>query len=97
MEQQINEKDALHEGVEHSHHFFKDYLPTHQELAHVTIMTTAQASFRTLWQSINGFESWDANPWVWVIEFKRIPQPKNPLSIQTPQKTKKTRQNKKKA
>lgn len=29
-------------------------------------------NFRDLWMSIYGANNWEANPWVWVIEFKRI-------------------------
>jgi len=30
------------------------------------------AEFKELWASINGPSSWDANPWVWVVEVKRV-------------------------
>lgn len=32
----------------------------------------ATDAFAYLWQSIYGQESWNANPWVWVISFKRV-------------------------
>ena len=36
--------------------------------------TSPVDQFNKLWESINGPGSWEANPWVWVVEFKRIEQ-----------------------
>lgn len=33
---------------------------------------THRGAFRELWHSIHGADSWNSNPWAWVVEFKRI-------------------------
>lgn len=64
----INEHDAQAEGVAKLRGgFWKHYQPgwTQHQLS-------ARGSFVTLWKSIYSDESWNSNPWVWVIKFKRI-------------------------
>ena len=34
------------------------------------LQTTAAKAFAGLWDSVGG--NWNANPWVWVVEFKRV-------------------------
>lgn len=72
--QAISEADAIAEGVERwvVGDGWRDYsLSPAQEQAGAPAMTSARDSYRTLWQSLYGAASWDANTWVWVYEFKR--------------------------
>jgi hypothetical protein len=66
--QDISEDDAIAEGIDGAEDRmgYKDYLDQNSATFHPKL------SFESLWESINGAESWDSNPWVWVIEFKQI-------------------------
>lgn len=34
--------------------------------------SSIRSAWQAMWESINGSDSWQANPWVWVLEFRRI-------------------------
>lgn len=36
------------------------------------VHANARSSFARLWKEINGPGSWAANPWVWVVSFRRV-------------------------
>lgn len=71
--QDITEEDAMREGVlpigDKGLGFYNDYLTNGFSCKN------AVRSFESLWQSIHGEESWNNNPWVWVVEFKQIENP----------------------
>ncbi len=67
---------------EHAHQFWRDY---HLSGDGTLCVRTPKDSFESLWCHVAGGSfpkgaaayqasphSWDANPWVWVVEFKRV-------------------------
>ena len=59
--QAISEADAEAEGV--------DFL---RQVPDADDRLTAAQLFECLWVSINGQAGWDDNPWVWVVDFRRV-------------------------
>ncbi len=71
--QDITEEDAVKEGIEKDLSMggngafgWKDYLISGGGYFNPII------SFKSLWNSINGPDAWDKNPWVWRVEFKVV-------------------------
>jgi len=67
--QDISDADAVAEGCAQNHNGY--FWGGPHEVSGLKQMATARQAYRDLWESINGPESWAANPWVWVVEFKR--------------------------
>jgi hypothetical protein len=72
--QDITTEDAISEGLENFtitdqtnyQTYYKDYLI--KSIGHW--YPNPIKSFQSLWISINGSETWDENPWTWVITFE---------------------------
>ncbi|MCC2632133.1 MAG: hypothetical protein K0S48_19 [Ramlibacter sp.] len=59
--QEISEADAMAEGIG-----WNDYEDENGE------RMDPRDAYRCLWEQINGAGSWESNPWVWVVEFRRV-------------------------
>jgi hypothetical protein len=73
--QDISEADAVAEGV------YEAFADEREEAFSVappgeSSFPTARQYYERLWDSLNAKRghSWDSNPWVWVIEFARVPE-----------------------
>lgn len=67
-----SEADAAAEGVE-PYAIYGGKPASWKGAANMTAARdTAREAYRDLWDSINGAGAWDANPWVWIVEFRRV-------------------------
>jgi len=68
--QDISEDDAIAEGVDGP----MCAAAVGRAPSRATLLPVAVHGYAHLWESLNGARGygWDTNPWVWVIEFKRI-------------------------
>lgn len=69
----LSSADAIAEGIEPEptgDFAFKNYM--YKEDAGMYRYVNPLQSFKSLWHSLHGTDSWKANPWVWVISLKKI-------------------------
>lgn len=73
----ITEQAAIAEGIERAGSGFKGYAVIHHgphkgtnHPYNAVPNINARTSYEELWNSINGENSWNLNPWVWVVKYK---------------------------
>jgi hypothetical protein len=71
--QQISKYDAIQEGVRWSEAFPEGYTVGCELPGYGTRFGSAEGCYRALWNTLaKDHTAWDQNPWVWVIEFKKV-------------------------
>lgn len=71
--QEINEADAIAEGVHPGSKCLRDDdAAGFHRIGRVRGDSFPIARYGALWEKINGPGSWGDNPWVWVVEFRRL-------------------------
>jgi len=60
--QEISEADCIAEGCPGGHGAFPGY----------AYNATPTEHYRYIWRSLHGVHSWDENPWVWAVSFRRL-------------------------
>jgi hypothetical protein len=80
--QEISESDAIAEGIIEilpqmypQYREWKNYINPCNPHGYKSDYNNPINSFKSLWQSINGKDSWNVNPFVWVYEFEQIEKP----------------------
>lgn len=69
--QDISARDAIAEGIRRIGDGFERFHPDPADTEHAGITRDPVLAYRGVWEQINSTGSWDVNPWVWVIEFRR--------------------------
>jgi hypothetical protein len=69
--QDISEADCWAEGIDAVDGVFDESIPAMAQRMG-RLCEDAAPTFACLWESINGTDSWNANPLVWVVSFRRV-------------------------
>jgi hypothetical protein len=65
----ISENDAIAEGIDELLPFGEDRFENYGRIINESCLTAIE-SYKSLWEKINGEDSWSLNPFVWVIDFE---------------------------
>jgi len=67
-----SEADAIAEGIQPYKDGWERFHADPADTERTGATKDPRLAYKGLWEQINGAGAWDANPWVWVVEFRRV-------------------------